>query len=124
MSQQDFMVAPGRSLINPVGGRIFREKTKIDPSIYDPETFKDYIKTGFVVAYKEDVSEEDETARLLDSVDDVHTSPRRTSKWNLDPMTLVHKSLSELNVMIAERDPSVEPFDTPGEASAYLSQDF
>ncbi len=77
-----------------------------------------------MVAYKEDVSKEDETSRLLDSVDDVHTSPRRTTKWNLDPMTLVHKSLTNHNVMIAERDPSVEPFDTPAEASAYLSQDF
>jgi len=116
---QEFMVAPGRSLLNPVGGRLIREKSKVDPSIYDPEVFKDYIKSGFVVAYKEETSDEDETARLLENL-----GPRRTTKWNLDPNDLVHKSLKELNVMVAERDPSVEPFETPGEASAFLSQDF
>lgn len=120
MSQQEYMVAPGRSLINPVGGRLFREKTKIDPEIYTADTFKDYIKSGFVVAYREDTSKADETARLLEGVE----GPRKTSKWNLDPHTLVSKSLTELNVMVAERDPEIEPFDTPGEASAYLSQDF
>lgn len=46
------------------------------------------------------------------------------SKWTIDPETLVGKSVEELNVMVAEIDSSVAPFNTVGEATYYLSRDF
>lgn len=46
------------------------------------------------------------------------------SIWNLDPEQLKGKSLDELNVMILERDDTIDPFDTLEEAVAQLSQDF
>lgn len=46
------------------------------------------------------------------------------SQWTLDPDTLKDKSLDDLNVMVLERDSSVEPFETEEEAIAYLSQDY
>lgn len=46
-----------------------------------------------------------------------------TSKWVLDPALLEGKTIDELNVMIVERDPKVEPFATAEEAVAWLSQD-
>lgn len=46
------------------------------------------------------------------------------SKWSIDPASLTSKTLDELNVMILERDEKIEPFETPEEAVAFLSQDF
>lgn len=44
--------------------------------------------------------------------------------WDLDPDGLKGKSLEELNVMVAERDPEIPALDTVEEAVAWLSQDF
>lgn len=46
------------------------------------------------------------------------------SKWKLDPASLADKDLDSLNLMIAERDESLEGFETEEEAIAWLSQDF
>lgn len=46
------------------------------------------------------------------------------SKWIFDPATLVGKPVAELNILIKERDPAVEAFETPEEAIAFLSQDY
>lgn len=46
------------------------------------------------------------------------------SKWIFDPATLEGKPLEELNVLIKENGPDVEPFETIEEALAWLSQDF
>ena len=45
-------------------------------------------------------------------------------RWTLNPSALEGKSLDELNVMVAERDSSIEPFETSEEAIAHLSQDY
>lgn len=52
--------------------------------------------------------------------------PSQISPWSLDPALLVGKSLTELNVMVAERDQTdkIEPFTTIPEVVAFLSQDF
>jgi hypothetical protein len=44
--------------------------------------------------------------------------------WHLDPAGLEGKTLDQLNVMILERDETVEPFGTTEEAIAFLSQHF
>ena len=46
------------------------------------------------------------------------------SKWSLNPADLEGKDLDELNVMVLERDETVDPFETVEEAVAWLSQDF
>lgn len=46
------------------------------------------------------------------------------SPWMLDPATLEGKTIEQLNVMVAERDPSIQAFPTAPEAVAFLSQDF
>lgn len=46
------------------------------------------------------------------------------SKWVLDPATLEGKSLDELNVMVAERDNSIDPLTSIENAVSLLSQDF
>lgn len=46
------------------------------------------------------------------------------SKWVLNPATLEGKSLDELNVMVAERDKSIDPLTSIENAVSLLSQDF
>jgi hypothetical protein len=46
------------------------------------------------------------------------------SIWNLDPAELSGKDIDDLNVMILERDDSIDPFETTEEAVAFLSKDF
>jgi hypothetical protein len=46
------------------------------------------------------------------------------SKWDVDPATLEGKTIEQLNVMVAERDPSIQAFPTAPEAAAFLCQDF
>ena len=46
------------------------------------------------------------------------------SRWDLDPDGLRGMTLDQLNVMILERDDSVEPQETVEEAVEWLSQDF
>jgi len=45
-------------------------------------------------------------------------------KWDFDPATLSYKTIDELNIMVFERDDTVEPFDTVEEAIYHLSQNF
>ena len=49
---------------------------------------------------------------------------KKGSVWILDPDGLRSKSLEELNVMVIERQPELEPFETYQEAVAWLSQDY
>lgn len=49
------------------------------------------------------------------------TVPR--GRWDLKPERLQNKSLEQLNVMVRERDASIEPFETREEAIAQLSLD-
>lgn len=51
-------------------------------------------------------------------------SKQTQSLWIMDPANLESKDLDELNVMIAERDPEIEPFQTVEEAKAQLTKDF
>lgn len=46
------------------------------------------------------------------------------SPWTFDPYMLAGKPVDELNILIKERDESVEAFETPEEAIAFLSQNF
>ncbi len=52
--------------------------------------------------------------------------PVRTipSIWVTDPAGIRGMGVDELNIMILERDDSVEPFETAEEAIAWLSQDY
>lgn len=46
------------------------------------------------------------------------------SLWVFDPQSLAGKTLDQLNTLVKETDPKVEPFTTVEEAIAFLSQDF
>lgn len=50
--------------------------------------------------------------------------PVHFGKWDLDPEKLQGLDLDQLNVMVLERDPSIEEFQTVEEAIEWLSQDF
>ena len=49
---------------------------------------------------------------------------QQKSPWILDPATLEGKSLQELNAMIFERDPSIDPLPSAERAKELLSMDF
>lgn len=49
---------------------------------------------------------------------------QQQTPWNVDPATLEGKNLDELNVMVLEKDDSMEPFEDEAEAKAQLSKDF
>lgn len=49
---------------------------------------------------------------------------RPVSKWNLNPVDLVGKTVTELNIMILEKDPDLEPFGDLQEAVELLSKDY
>jgi hypothetical protein len=46
------------------------------------------------------------------------------SKWNINPADLIGKTLMQLNIMILEKDESLEPFDSMDDAIEYLSKDY
>jgi len=46
------------------------------------------------------------------------------SKWALNPVDLIGKNLTELNIMILEKDSEMDPFDDMDAAIEYLSRDF
>lgn len=50
-------------------------------------------------------------------------SQRTVSRWKHTPESLANKSLTDLNVLIAEIDASIDPFETREEAIAQLSKD-
>lgn len=54
----------------------------------------------------------------------VRRLPTSPHKWNLDPRTLLDKSLDELRVMVAERDPTLEPPATVEAAIEQLCHEF
>lgn len=52
------------------------------------------------------------------------TGMRQAHLFDLDPANLADIELEQLNVMISERDPEAQAFETREEAVAYLSKDF
>lgn len=49
---------------------------------------------------------------------------RPVSKWNINPVDLAGKTLTELNVMILEKDEKAEPFGDLNEALDQLTKDY
>lgn len=49
---------------------------------------------------------------------------RPVSKWALNPLDLVGKTLTQLNIMILEKDENAEPFDSLDAALEELSRDY
>jgi len=49
---------------------------------------------------------------------------RPISKWKINPVDLIGKTLVELNIMILEKDPDAEPFAEFNHALEYLSKDY
>lgn len=69
-------------------------------------------------------SEEAKKAKLENARKKKGTKLKRVGRWNINPRTLVGKTLDQLNIMIAERDTKAPRFETIEEAAAFLSQDF
>ena len=65
-----------------------------------------------------------EPRQLAEHSDKPKGVPPKVAIWNLDPEALKDKSLAALNVMIAERNPDREPFETEEEAISQLSMEF
>lgn len=143
------VVAPGRSMIHPKTRAILPPGTVIVPGeIYSKSYIEVCIKSGFIEVESVDKSAEAARERALAVLDEntvtlkvdaeietVGAAPKpeapvevathtRVSHWNLDPDGLRGKSLDDLNILVAERDPSVEPFTTVEEAIGWLSMDY
>lgn len=50
--------------------------------------------------------------------------PAPPHKFSLDPAKLADKTLEQLNVILAEMDPTAKPFDDAAEGRAFLSMDY
>jgi hypothetical protein len=104
--------APGQETKAPVPASIDTAKGQ-GVTTSDP-TGRPY-QEDFDKVIKEPTKEEVEAIKRVRQ----HKSP-----WVVNPELLGGKDLMQLNVMIAERDPTVKPFDTEAEAKAFLSADY
>lgn len=111
--ERSYFVSPNRGVLDREGffrapGTPIRAKEVSD--------IKALLRAGFVVeSLDPEPAEEPAPGRPLDAT---------PSRLAMDPATLEGMSLEQLNVLVAERAPDEQPFDTVDEAIAFLSQDF
>jgi hypothetical protein len=97
---------------------------------WGPDEIKRLIKSGFVVRKGADDEAETDDGVMVTHEGKIEEAPPAPPKdkpvglWNVDPKKIKTKKLDELNVMIAERDPSRVPAKTVAEAIQQLSVDF
>jgi len=85
-----------------------------DVSVFDqPDRL---IEAGFIVPAEDEPAAEPVVEGRGDKV-----SP---TPWVFDPESLQGIDIDQLNVLIAERDESIEPFEDVDEAIDWLSQDY
>lgn len=119
-----------------VGGNVILKYSTL-PSNVPEERIKDLLKRGLIkkITLKEAKTldtENQETKRILDEAKKEKLKPdknkkrrlNRVGRWNINPRTLVGKTLDQLNIMIAERDPKVGRYETIPEAVGQLTKDF
>lgn len=127
-------VAPGGSVL--IRQILYRAGQIIPSGALTAAQIREHVNSGYVVAVRDVVPTltADEAASLaapgvtsalaIDAKGSPVSAPVLSSKWNLDPEGLRGYDLESLNVMVLERDDSLDPFDTEAEAIAWLSQDY
>jgi hypothetical protein len=108
--------------------RLYKANEVLPRDCFSIEECRELHASGFAARFggEDDVPVE-EQLKINDKGDLGHAPPappRAPGLWNVDPSKVVGKSLEELNTMVLERDPSIAPLSTAGEALAQLSADF
>lgn len=105
-----------------IGGTVLGPGEAVSPDA-DKKSIKDCLDRELI--------EEVGTTKSMSSEKQVETAKkewrrrlRPVSKWNINPVDLVGKTLVELNIMILEKDPDADAFGDFNEALEYLSKDY
>ena len=106
------MVAQGQNLM--VGRREVRQFTPITEELLEGTgwTLEKLVKNGTVVEVEVFSPEKEKPKK------------KTTSPWQFDPAKLKKLDVEKLNLMIADIDSEVGPFETRDEALAQLTKDF
>ena len=88
-----------------------------------PDTDKRVIKDCLARELIEVVGSSKAVAPLISKAE-LRKLVRPVSKWNINPVDLVGKTLVELNIMILEKDSDAEAFGDFNEALEQLSKDY
>lgn len=122
-----FRVKRGGSVIVGTGRtrKVIKPGELIPDGMLPPESIPSLLKSGHICRVAESAESPDhvpglDQSTILGSDGEV----KLRSKWDLDPEGLTGMDLDQLNVLVAERDSKVEPFETAEEARDWLSQDF
>lgn len=134
-------VTKGGSVVGP-NNVLYRSGQIVPGGVFSDQQVKAHLASGYLrvvpgsapVASVESKPEPEEGAvenppgldptPSVGSSGDLAPAPKIASRWVLDPDALKGMTLDQLNVMVVERDESIEPFDTVEEAIEWLSQDF
>lgn len=129
-------VRRGGSVMHPNGSRVFSPGEIIPDGLLSKSTVSELVRSGFVVTGKFQQGEPDLGGEyFVEHAPGVAAAPRlasgegnkgvtTNSPWTLDPDGLRGLDLDMLNVMVQERDASLEPFKDAAEAVGWLSQDY
>lgn len=120
---------------NPKRSKIYKPGEEFPEGVLSSEQIKRHIKAGYLVdgsqpapAIPADLQPRlpgiDESGRPAGRAPKAAKPAKSKSIWSMDPDGLRGLDVDQLNVMIAERDDSVEPFETSEEALAFLSADY
>ncbi|MFG0317080.1 MAG: hypothetical protein ACF8XB_07405 [Planctomycetota bacterium JB042] len=124
------IVAKGRSILLPDRSQITEGQT-VPLDRVSRDLAREYVRSGFAVEASSGPSVFDEDDRPPEDPrppqDDRPPGQRDAppfQKWGLDPDGLTGLSLEQLNLLVRERDPDIEPFDTVEEAVVQLSHEY
>lgn len=97
-------------------GVVYGPGQKVESGDFDQDLLDRLVKKGFLETYDPDAppppAPKGRTGRTIPSI------------WTVDPDGIRGMSIEQLNIMILERDDSIEPFETVEEAVAWLTQDY
>jgi hypothetical protein len=133
-------VKRGGSIVGP-DNKHYKSGDVIPSGLLSAKQIQEHLKSGFLQASRPAARalSLEEIASVASDEDFVENAPGSSpvagisesgnpvavnSRWDLDPDGLRGMTLDQLNVMILERDDSVEPLETVEEAVEWLSQDF
>lgn len=115
------IVSPNKSIrVNLKTGEkrvLIKDGTEITEDMLPQEEIDSYLKAGFLIDTRS-------APPVLTPQKPDKKDFKPTSKWLFNPEDLEGNTLQELNLLIKERDASVDPYETTEEAIAHLSQDY
>jgi len=103
-----------------ISGQIFKPGDPL-PDNLPEDRLQDCLKRGLIIEVKTGKAPPKAKVQISKAW---RASHQPVSKWALNPADLAGKTLKQLNIMILEKDQSMEPFDTLDQAVEALSKDF